>query len=59
MTGDKKETDAEKALRYLRRAEGLREIVATMKDAKSQQAILDSAQHHERMAAQLTEKPWR
>ena len=56
MTGNKNETDAEKAIRYLRRAEELREIAATVKDAKSQQAILDSAQHYEQMAAQLTEK---
>jgi hypothetical protein len=57
MTGDKKETDAEKALRYLEQARALVKVAATIKDVKSQQLVIAAAQHYERLAAQLTATP--
>jgi hypothetical protein len=57
MTGDKKETDAEKALRYLEHARGLVKVAATIKDEESQQLVVEAAQHYERLAAALTATP--
>jgi hypothetical protein len=48
------ETDADKALRYLERAQQLRKVAAAIKDEKSRQVILEAAQHYEEMAAQQT-----
>ena len=41
-------------LRYLACAEELHKIAETMKDIKSQQAIVEAARYYERKAAEIT-----
>lgn len=48
-----------KKLKYLACAEELHKIAKTMKDVKSQQAIVEAAQYYERMAAALSTMPQR
>jgi hypothetical protein len=55
--GGAMESDADRALRYRQHAEALRKVAATILDLKSQQAIIEAAQHYERLAAALTATP--
>ena len=47
------ESDTDRALRYREHAEALRKVAATILDLKSQQAVIEAAQHYERLAAAL------
>jgi PHD/YefM family antitoxin component YafN of YafNO toxin-antitoxin module len=51
------ESNAEKAVKSLKLAEELTEIAVTMKDERSQQAVIEAAKHYEKMAEELTVKP--
>ena len=48
------ENNADKALRYIQRSQELLKIAGTIKDTKSQQIIIQSAEDYERIAAELT-----
>lgn len=49
--------DADSALKYLQSAQQLRDIAVGIKDRKSQQIILEAAEHYEELAAALTTIP--
>ena len=47
------ESDADRALRYRQHSEALRKVAASIRDLKSQQAVIEAAQHYERLAAEF------
>ena len=48
------ESNAEKAVKYLKLAEELTELAATIEDERSQQAVIEAAKHYQKMAEELT-----